>query len=150
MDPAELERVVHGELRRLARPRAPHTLTPRVMAAVRRRSGPWYTRAWHAWPLGWRVATSTAGLAVLALVVLTFPSVVFDQLAVTIARSEPMISAAVLAGRMESVADAAWVLWQYLVQPLLPFVLGFSLLMCAAAAAFGLALSHVAFGRTSS
>jgi hypothetical protein len=95
------------------------------------------------------MATSAASLALLAIVVVTFPSFVFEGIAQTVAQSEPVISAAALAGQMESVADAAWVLWQYLVQPLLPFVLGFSLLMCAAAAAFGLALSHVAFGRTS-
>ena len=150
MDPADLERLVHVELRRLPRPVAPRTFTPRVMASVRRRSGPWYSRAWHAWPLGWRLATSAASLALFAMVVITFPSFVFEGVAATVARSEPVLSAAALTGRMESVADAAWVLWQYLVQPLLPFVLGFSLLMCAACAAFGLALSHVAFGRTSS
>ena len=150
MDPADLERVVHAELRRLPQPRAPRTLELRVMTAVKRRSGPWYARAWHVSPLGWRLATSAASLALLAFIVVSFPSVMFNEVARTVAESEPMIGAAALRGNMETVAEAAWVIWRYLVQPLLPFVLVFSLLMCVAAAAFGLALSHVAFGRTSS
>ena len=120
------------------------------MTAVRRRSGPWYSRAWHASPLGWRLVTSAASLALLLLIVVAFPSVVFEEVGRTVAESEPVIGAAALRGNMETVAEAAWVFWRYLVQPLLPFVLVFSLLMCAACAAFGLALSHVAFGRTSS
>jgi hypothetical protein len=66
-DHGELEVRVHGALRALPPPRAPETLLPRVMEAVRRRAvQPWYERAWLTWPLGWRAAS---GLA-LALVIL--------------------------------------------------------------------------------
>lgn len=150
MDPADLERVAHVELRRLPLPRAPRTLAPRVMTVVRRRSAPWYTRAWRAWPLGWRMATAGASVALLWLLGAAAPSMLLGELSQTVAESEPMIGAAALAGQMETVAGAAWILWRYLVQPVLPFVLVFSLVMYAACAAFGLALSHIAFGRTTS
>src|SRR4029450_4834111 len=53
------------ELRRLPSPVAPHTLLPRVLAAVdawARR--PWYTRAWFTWPAGGQVASIVAVLLV--------------------------------------------------------------------------------------
>ena len=63
---ADLEQRVDRELRRLPAPRAPHTLLPRVLAAVEAWvNRPWYTRAWFTWPLGWQVAS--VALLVLAV-----------------------------------------------------------------------------------
>src|SRR5689334_21333208 len=54
----QLERQVHGELRRLPLPLAPDTLLPRVLAAVDAWARkPWYTRAWFTWPIGWQIAS---------------------------------------------------------------------------------------------
>ena len=47
--------LVDRELRQLPSPRAPHTLLPRVLAAVEQWTRrPWYARAWFTWPLGGR------------------------------------------------------------------------------------------------
>ena len=64
----DLERVAQRALERLPAPRAPHTLLPRVMAAVQQWTRrPWYARAWVTWPLGWQ-ALSTAALVLLLIV----------------------------------------------------------------------------------
>ena len=53
MTPDELEQRTDRRLRALPLPRAPHTLVPRVMEAVRILAGrPWYARTWFTWPLG--------------------------------------------------------------------------------------------------
>src|SRR5580765_1858939 len=66
MYPADLDRLVDRELKHLPSPRAPHTLLPRVLAAVEHWTRrPWYERAWFTWPVGWQIAS----LAVLALLV---------------------------------------------------------------------------------
>ncbi len=54
-----------------------------------------------------------------------------------------------VAGRAALAANAAAVLWRALFEPFLPYVFGLVLLMCLACAAFGAALNHVAFGRSS-
>ena len=61
MKPADLERVVDAELKRLPLPRAPRTLLPRVLAAtVRQRPSPWYARPWLSWPLAGQAASIVA------------------------------------------------------------------------------------------
>jgi hypothetical protein len=67
MEPTELERRVSEALRQLPGPKAPGTLLPRVMAAVKARARrPWYERAWMTWPRGWQVASVVATLALVA------------------------------------------------------------------------------------
>ena len=61
MNPTDLETLVDRELRRLPALRAPHTLLPRVLAAVQRWSQrPWYARAWFTWPIGGQIASAAA------------------------------------------------------------------------------------------
>src|ERR1700730_9576250 len=65
MHPVDLEPLVDRELRQLALPRAPHTLLPRVLAAVQAwAQRPWYQRAWFTWPVAWQVAASAALLVI--------------------------------------------------------------------------------------
>lgn len=125
-DNGDLETLVDRELRRLPPPRAPHTLLPRVMAAVdawARR--PWYTRAWFAWPVGWRVA-SFAPVALLAYAAWSLPP------------APPAVAAT---------ASASRVLWNAVVEPLLPYILLLVVLMGLACVAFGLALNYVLLER---
>src|ERR1700736_1870656 len=61
MHPVDLETLVDRELRQLPLPRAPHTLLPRVLAAVQAwAQRPWYERAWFTWPLAWQMASVSA------------------------------------------------------------------------------------------
>jgi hypothetical protein len=125
-DNGELETLVDRELKRLPAPRAPHTLLPRVMAAVEALAQrPWYTRAWFTWPAGWRVA-----------------SIVPIVLLVYAAWSVPAAPPAVVAA-----TSASYALWDAVVQPLLPYILLVVLLMALACAAFGLALNYVLLER---
>jgi len=122
----DLERRVHDELARLPLPMAPHTLMPRVLAAVEawaRR--PWYTRAWFTWPVGWQIASIVA-LALFGIGVWMLP---------------PAPPALV------GTTNASRVLWQTIVEPFLFYAFGIIVLMCLACAAFGAALSYVFFER---
>ena len=119
---ADLERRVDRDLRRLSAPLAPHTLLPRVLAAVEawaRR--PWYTRAWFTWPLGWQVASVT----VLALV---------GAGAWMLPPAPPSLVVTTNAGR---------VLWRTMLEPFLAYAFVVVVVMCLACAAFGAALSYV-------
>ena len=127
-DNDELETLVDRELRRLPQPRAPHTLLPRVMAAVEAwAQRPWYTRAWFTWPVGWRVA-SLAPVALLAYALWTW----------SLPAAPPTVVAA---------TDASRVVWSALIEPLLPYILLVVLLMGVVCAAFGLALNYVLLER---
>ena len=128
MQPADLEQTVHRELRQLPPPRAPHTLLPRVLAAVDAWSRrPWYARAWFTWPLGWQLASA----AVAALVMYGLWSLP--------AAAPPEVAAATSATR---------VVWRTLVQPLLAYVFVLVALMCVACAVFGAALNYLFMERT--
>ena len=55
MHPVELQQRIDRELKSLPGLRAPETLLPRVLAAVRHWADrPWYARAWFTWPMWWR------------------------------------------------------------------------------------------------
>ena len=123
---AELESLADRELRGLPVPRAPQTLLPRVLAAVdawARR--PWYMRAWFTWPYGWQ-AVSTAALAAIVYAMFNVPS------------APPSVVTAMSASR---------VLWDALIEPLLPYLLAIVVLMCLACAVFGMALNYVLLER---
>jgi hypothetical protein len=125
-DNGELEATVDRELRRLPPPRAPRTLLPRVMAAVELwAQRPWYARAWFSWPAGWRLVS----IVPVALLVYT------------LWRLPPLPPSVV------ATAGAGSVLWDVVVQPLLPYVFGVVALMCIACVAFGLALNYVLLER---
>ena len=66
----QLEELLHRKLRELPDRRAPRTLAPRVMAAIRQRQAlAWYQRSWTTWPRGLQIA---AMLLFAALGVLVF------------------------------------------------------------------------------
>ena len=65
MDPTELEQIVDRALARLPAPRAPRTLAPRVMHAVRlaESHAAMPARGWFAWSREWQAVSVTAMLA---------------------------------------------------------------------------------------
>ena len=145
MHPADLETLVDRELRRLPAPRAPHTLLPRVLAAVQQWSQrPWYARAWFTWPAAAQIASAAALIVVLVASALLIANV---QIAVGQSSARLLSGVAPLAQRAEATINAARVVWRALIEPLLVYAFGLVVLMCLACAAFGSALNHVAFRR---
>ena len=125
----ELERAAHDEFARLTAPRAPHTLLPRVMRAVEAGTQrTWYARAWMTWPW-WSQAAS---LAVAAVVVYGL-----WRLPVHLPAS-PALAAA---------SGTTRVIWEALIQPLLPYLAAVMVLMIVACVAFGAALNYVLLER---
>jgi hypothetical protein len=132
MDPADLDRRLDRDLRELPRPRAPHTLLPRVMAAAARQAA---TPAaaptgWSTWPRAWQAAASAAVLAFgsgLAWLLMAPPA--------------PVAAFAQTAGETAALMR---VLWDVLLQPASPYLLvlgvAFALACAAAWAALDVAL----------
>lgn len=148
MTPEDLERLAHRELRRLPAPRAPHTLLPRVMAAVQAWAGrPWYSRAWFTWPLGLQVASAAALVLLITGGVMLAP---LAQAAASNAITAVRIVAtggADVARPLETTASSARILWRTLLEPLASYVLVVVVLMFLACAVFGTALNHVVIER---
>ena len=147
MDPADLERLVDRELRRLPAPRAPRSLLPRIMAAVEERAHrPWYTRAWLDWPVAGQLAS-----AVVLIAVVTGGSVLLPQLRAAVSAlsfiADVRGDVADSARDVETATTAVRVLWRTLLAPVVPWAFGLVTLMCAACAVFGTALNHLVFGR---
>jgi len=123
MNPADLQRLAHRELRQLPMPRAPHTLLPRIMLAVQEWSSrPWYSRAWFTWPAALKVASAAVLLLLIAGSALLWP------------RIETTLTPVVL---------PAVVLWRAVLEPLVGYAFVFVMVMCLACAAFGTALNQV-------
>jgi hypothetical protein len=151
MHPIDLERLADRKLRELPAPRAPHTLLPRVLLAVQQWTRrPWYARAWFTWPLAWQVSSIAALILVVAAGAALLPDV---QAAMTgaAARLAPGMIGDVteMAQGMSATITAAQAVWRALLQPLVGYVFALVVMMCLACAAFGAALNHVAFERTS-
>src|SRR6516164_872091 len=122
----DLEQAVHAELRQLPVPRAPQTLLPRVMRAVEAASQPaWYSRAWFTWPWWLRIA-SLACVALLGYGLWRLP--------LALPAPPPSVAAAMGTTR---------VIWEALIQPLLPYLVVVMVLMGVACVVFGAALNYV-------
>ena len=65
MDPADLEQLLHRELKRLPQPRAPRTLLPRVLAVTLEGGDAATATGWSTWSRGWQAASVMALLALL-------------------------------------------------------------------------------------
>jgi hypothetical protein len=146
MDPADLERLIDRELRKLPPPRAPRTLLPRVMTAAQQSARPWYSRAWLTWPIGWQVASVCLLLGVVAGTALVLPTVRELASALTFV-AEVQGSVADTTREVETATTAVRVLWRALLAPVVPYAFGVVFLMCVACAVFGTALNHLVFGR---
>jgi hypothetical protein len=154
VQPADLESLVERELRQLPLPRAPHTLLPRVLAAVQHWAGrPWYARAWFTWPLAWQAVSIAALVLIVAAGAMLVPSAqaaagrAASGITASIASAGPISEAAALARRAEVTINALRILWRALVEPMVPYAFALVMLMCLASAAFATALNRVAFGR---
>jgi hypothetical protein len=151
MRPDDSEDVVDRALKRLPAPHAPHTLLPRVMAAVESRAARSAPRPWLAWPLAWQIASVTILIA-LGVGMARFwpyaPSIVPEATAARVGGSLTEVST-FIAEAMSAASTAVNVIrivWHALLQPLVVYVLMIVLVMCAACATFGAALGRVVLG----
>jgi hypothetical protein len=151
MDPVNLEQLTDRRLRQLPAPRAPHTLLPRVMAAVGRLAGkPWYARTWFTWPLAGQVLSAGVVLSIVIALRLAFPALQGSIDAVMSRVSDMLLSPfAGVIEQLRDVAIAARVVWQSILHTVVVVLFLLVLLMFAACAAFGVALERVALGGTS-
>jgi len=153
MDPVELEREIAAALRRLPAPRAPGTLTPRVMAAVRLRGqAPWYRRPWFAWPAGGRLAAAAVALLLIAAGIWWMPS----ALQVTARAATSLAASAVQhltwqppdsVRRVLEVAGAVQAVWRTLLGPLVLYASAFAVVMGGVFALCAAVLTRVTLGR---
>lgn len=134
MDSGDLDERLDRVLRELPRPRAPRTLVPRVLAATVDRPSTATATGWLTWPLGWRIASVVALVALAAGAFMLL--------------SAPPQAVSNAAGTASEVATVARALWEVLLQPIATylFVLGISL---AFACALGWAALEVALGGAS-
>jgi len=164
MDPRETDDVVHRALRALPPPRAPHTLLPRIMAAVADRqtadlrqgsigqvpAAGQAPRTWFAWPLVWQAGSFAALLLLSAGIAWIWPAawnVVSSSSALAWHFAAPRI--------LNIVADASAVVtfgsivWDVFFQPVVTYLMVWIVLMSIACTAFGAALGRVALGGAS-
>jgi hypothetical protein len=150
MNRADLDTVVNRALLGLPTPVAPPTLLPRIMSAVQAwKLRPWYHRAWFTWPVAGQAAMLT-GLIILASTAAVALSL--TENATLRALSAPLggvvARAAAIGQSVGKTAGAARIIWDSLIQPVVPYLFAVVVLMGFACAAFGAALKHVAFERT--
>jgi len=123
---------LHAALRAMPQPRAPHTLAPRVMAAVHLQLGraASRTRTWFEWSVAAQLASVVVFVAMVATAAMVWPSVesVMDQ-----ARS------------MDAVRVAS-VLFRSLWQPVMGWVLAGMTITILFCATVGALLGRLALG----
>jgi hypothetical protein len=145
MDPADLERQVQRALEGLPPVRAPRTLTPRVMQALRVPRAPWYARPWSTWPGTARLVSAVSMVPVVWAVLLVLPAVQNEAgrlAAVVASESSPLVMAA---DTLRALWSAAEVL-RRASAPVLGYAAGLTLLMSGAFAVVGAAMTHVMWG----
>jgi hypothetical protein len=149
MHPVDLEALVHHELRQLPLPQAPHTLLPRVLAAVQAwAQRPWYERAWFTWPTGWQVASIAALVLIVVVGAALLPKTAAASGAVaSTLTARVMEDVAPVTQRVAVTANTLRVIWRALLEPFVAYASGLVALMCLACAAVGAALNRVVFER---
>lgn len=149
-DPADLERLLDRELRRLPAPRAPETLLPRVMSAARQSLVPWYRRPWVTWPVPVQAASVAPLLALLAGISLVFPWIQRASAAGASRLAEAVPQTLVDAVRWASEGAAIMnIVSQVLLQPVAVYVFALAIALSVACGALWSALNRLALGGAS-
>jgi hypothetical protein len=156
MDPRELERLIDRELREAPAPRAPETLLPRVMQAVRAaQAAPSITDAvvvpaprpvsgWRSWPVSGQIAAASAVVLLVMGLANVWP-LIYQLISAALANPATGTTGARLAGilqQLEAAVAAARVVWR-VIEPVTVFVCTVVTVMALACALFGTALGRV-------
>ena len=148
MDPRALEEIVDRALRDLPAPRAPRTLLPRVMQAVRAGVMPAPLVGWRTWPMSWQIAT-LAGLLLVGFGAVNLAQFGMDVVGLYITSPPADSPTGRVLEELGGVASALRVMWRVVIQPLVVFAGLVLAVMGAACAAFGTAIGRVALGGAS-
>ena len=137
---------------RLRAPRAPGSLSPRVMAAVRaHRALPWYRRSWFSWPVGWQVAGVVAALAMVAAGAMLVPAALrgATSVATVVAQnvSAPAWEPPESVRRGLEVVVVARVVWRTVLGPLVFYASVFAVVVGMVFALCAAALTRLTLGR---
>jgi len=148
MDPLELERLIDREFQELPAPRAPETLLPRVMQAVRAaqaaETAPRRSTGWRTWPLSGQVAAAV-GVALLAMGLANLWPLLYELMNAALANPASGPTGARLAGvlqQLEAAGSAVRVVWR-VIEPVTVFACAVVTVMALACALFGTALGRV-------
>lgn len=142
----DLERLVDRELKRTPAPRAPRTLLPRVMLAVKARHAEAPVPDWMTWPISWQMASLAAVVLIAIGLWRVLPWAVAALGALVIDPSTGFgAQVATIAEQLQAIAGASRVIWRVL-GPLAIFAVGFIAVMMAACAVFGTAIGRIAWG----
>ena len=143
----ELEQLIDRRLKQLPAPRAPETLAPGVLRAVRAAAPAAAPSGWWGWPAVWRVASAAALVVVLIGLIQIWPAI-DGTLALAWSRVAEAVGpyTSTVADAISPFVTAGRVIWRVVVQPVGLFLVVFIAVMGAACAAFGTAWRHVAFG----
>lgn len=137
-------------LRALPEPRAPHTLAPRVMAAVHARIAHPPARTWFEWPRVWQVASLSSAVAVLAAVVVGWPFVIAwlqPSLEGVTTRAQEVMHAGKVGLAFAGVVFRA--VWHPLVMPFVLFVTAMTIACAVIISMLGAVLGRAALGGVS-
>ena len=139
MHSKDSESLVQRRLQQLPRPRAPETLLPRVVAAVRQQvRAPWYRQPWVEWPLVCQAA-SVALLAALA----PLAPLALEWIGAGVVSRAAGDAAAGVAVVTDDVTTLSRVLWRVFLEPAVGYLGTLIAIMCVAGAAFCAALTRV-------
>jgi hypothetical protein len=144
IDPADLEREIHDALRRLPEPRAPHTLSVGVMAAVQaRRTRSWYRETWVVACAMGAVVGIGIGIGVV-LGALDGGQTAWRMVAVWVAGPWPFPAEA---RRLLDVAATVWTLWRMVFEPAIYYASMLALVLGGGLTMGALALDRLTFSR---
>lgn len=148
MDDQELERLVDRRLKAVPPRRAPGTLLPSVMRAVRARAQqPWYARPWTTWPANWR-AVSIAAVAIVLVAFGLSASVLQPVMAPVLAWTGQLLAPANdLVAMVETFTTIVEVMTRVIGQSVVGLVLAMFVVMLTTSVAIGAAIGRVAVGR---
>ena len=147
VDP-DLERLIDREFKALPGPRAPRTLLPRVMTAVRA-TRPATHAGWFSWPLVWQIS-SLAAMLLIVLGAANFWPVAADTVVALVSNLAADTSSRLgsVIRETEAVLSAADTIWR-VAQPVVVGMVVLLATMGAACAMLGAALRSVVLGGTS-
>jgi hypothetical protein len=152
--PADLEREIHEALRRLPPPRAPGSLAPRLMAALRAgRAAPWHARPMATWPVVLQaLVTALAGVPLAIVGLWPWGGGVLQDAAAALGLPAPAACGALLPSVVRQTveqASAAVVLWRVLLGPVLVYAAAFAVAVGCVFTVCAAALARVVLGRMS-
>ena len=147
MNEHDLEHLVDRRLKALAPRRAPGTLLPAVMAAVRAAAArPWYARPWATWPSGWQLASVAALVVLLTGAAVMLPPVQ-PQVAPLLGVADGLLRpAAQIVSTVEALTTAMEIVSRVIGQSVIGLLLALFVVMLTTSVVIGAAIGRVALG----